>query len=378
MLSKLPQNREEIKIIDVGCVDAIVIDLITDEQAIDIFLDSLSMKSVHTYRSYKKECFRFLFWIRVNSNSNSNQLLPDVTVQDVNKYIQFTQNPRPFSKDFLDFHGVKQQPFRKPLSKVSLDLCITVLHRMFEGLREIRNEKGDPYCKFNPLKLSHQGIKSHTLEEVERSLTQDEWQFVLQAIEALPKKTSADLMHYHRARWIFNLLYRAFLRRDEASKLTMSCFEATQDGWTLTFVGKGNKRSKIIVTSTLLKELEVYRLSLGLPSYPSPIETDVPAICSIHKNERPISSQAIYLICKEIYSKAAEIAADVDHTIAAQRLKRASPHWMRHTGISHSMETGIDPRYVQAQARHSSLNITARYDHKEKKSWRDAFNNANI
>jgi site-specific recombinase XerD len=49
---------------------------------------------------------------------------------------------------------------------------------------------------------------------------------------------------------------------------------------------------------------------------------------------------------------------------------------MRHTGVSHSMEMGVDPRYVQAQARHSSLNITARYDHKKRQAWRDAFNAA--
>ena len=46
------------------------------------------------------------------------------------------------------------------------------------------------------------------------------------------------------------------------------------------------------------------------------------------------------------------------------------------------MEMGVDPRYAQAQAqaqaqaRHSSLNITARYDHKKRQAWRDAFNAA--
>ena len=40
------------------------------------------------------------------------------------------------------------------------------------------------------------------------------------------------------------------------------------------------------------------------------------------------------------------------------------------------MEMGVDPRYVQAQARHSSLHITARYDHKKRQAWRDAFNAA--
>lgn len=44
-----------------------------------------------------------------------------------------------------------------------------------------------------------------------------------------------------------------------------------------------------------------------------------------------------------------------EHERAAQRLLMASPHWMRHTGVSHTMEAGVDTQYEQAQARHSML-----------------------
>jgi hypothetical protein len=36
------------------------------------------------------------------------------------------------------------------------------------------------------------------------------------------------------------------------------------------------------------------------------------------------------------------------------------------------MEADVDPRYVQAQARHSSLKVTAVYDHKKRRAWRGA------
>jgi site-specific recombinase XerD len=55
---------------------------------------------------------------------------------------------------------------------------------------------------------------------------------------------------------------------------------------------------------------------------------------------------------------------------AASRLRQATPHWMRHTGVTHAMESGASPRYVQAQARHSSLNVTAKYDHQVRRAWR--------
>ncbi|WP_337166101.1 site-specific integrase, partial [Vibrio fluvialis] len=165
-----------------------------------------------------------------------------------------------------------------------------------------------------------------------------------------------------------------FLRREEAANLKMGNFIASPQGWSLRFVGKGDKWSTIIVTSKLMDELKVYRTSLGLPALPSPGESR-PAIMAVTGVDKGVTGQAIYLICKEIFGWAADLIEGSDNAAAA-RLRQSSPHWMRHTGVSHSMEMGVDPRYVQAQARHSSLNITARYDHKKRQAWRDAFNAA--
>ena len=140
------------------------------------------------------------------------------------------------------------------------------------------------------------------------------------------------------------------------------------------FVGKSAKKAKIIATDTLMDELKLYRTSLGLPALPSPGESR-PAILAVTGTDKGVTGQAIYLICKVIFGMAADLLDERD-AAGAQRLRQSSPHWMRHTGISRYMESGVDPRYVQAQARHSSLNITARYDHKNRNSWRDALNAA--
>ena len=66
------------------------------------------------------------------------------------------------------------------------------------------------------------------------------------------------------------------------------------------------------------------------------------------------------MLCKVIFDKAAN-RMETDDPAAAARLRQATPHWMRHTGVTHAMESGASPRYVQAQARHSSLNVTAKY-----------------
>ena len=345
-------------------------DVLSDAAAIGIFLQSYARRSVHTIRSYEKECYRFLLWLQSN-RTPSPALLPLVSVQDMNNYIDFLSNPHSFSEAFLKLHGWSHQPFRTALSAESTKHCIVVLHRMFDAMRNLRSSNNAPYCLFNPVVLAHDGVMgSSNKDEIEEALTQAEWQAVLAAIEDLPRASVRDIKHYHRSRWIMQLLYRAYLRRDEAAQLKMNSFEPSPDGWNIRLIGKGNKPAKIIATSALMDELRIYRESLGLTALPSPAETR-PAILAVTGKDKSVTDQAIYLTSKVLFELAAQQIESTD-SHAAVRLRQATTHWMRHTGITHAMESGVSPRYVQAQARHSSLNTTARYDHQDRRAWRGA------
>lgn len=352
-------------------VEIVEAKLVNDEYAIKVFLDVYKNTSAHTVRSYKKECLRFLLWLHTRYPAQPF-LLPNVTNEDISDYLDFLGNPAPFSADFLKAHGWKHQPFRKALDPESRKHCVTVLNKMFTTLRNIRATGNQPYCLFNPVADAAKiNRRNKSPDEEYQSLTPEEWQTILDTIEDLPRENDRDIKHYHRARWIMQLLYRAFLRRDEAASLRMSDFKPSPDGWFLSFIGKGNKPAKIIATSKLMEELGIYRRSLGLPSMPV-FGEDNPAIMAVTGGSKGVSDQAIYLICKTIFGMASDRMASVD-SAASARLAQATPHWMRHTGITHTMESGVHPRYVQAQARHSSLNVTAAYDHKEQRAWRKAF-----
>ena len=357
-------------------VEVLLGEVSDDADAIKIFIRSYARKSAHTVRSYEKECYRLLLWLRATRAPSLN-LLPAVTVRDINDYLDFVANPRPFPEEFLQQQGWRHQPFRKALGAQSIKHCITVLHKLFAALRELRATGNLPYCMFNPVTLAYGGIAgSHQPENVEQALTEVEWQAVQDAIENLPRASVRDAKHYHRARWVMQLLYRAFLRREEAANLTMASFEASPQGWSIRLLGKGQKKAKIIATNRLVDELKAYRVSLGLPALPSAGETR-PAILAVTGKDKGVSAQAIYLLCKVIFERAADLLEPED-PVAASRLRQASPHWMRHTGVTHAMEGGVDPRYVQAQARHSSLNVTARYDHKHKLAWRTALEKRDV
>jgi len=60
----------------------------------------------------------------------------------------------------------------------------------------------------------------------------------------------------------------------------------------------------------------------------------------------------------------------------AEKLRRASPHWMRHTPI-HALERGVDLTIVRDNLRHTSLSTTSTYLHsdesKRARQLREAF-----
>ncbi|MBV7541955.1 site-specific integrase [Acidovorax sp. sic0104] len=342
-----------------------------DLTAIGIFLATYSRKSRHTIRSYKKEVYRFLLWLR-RRRPPGDALLPDVELADINAYVAFLDNPQPFDEDFLRSQGWKHQPFRKRLEAESVTHCLTVLHKLFRTMREMKRSRKEVYCLTNPVEISYGVNKSKKNEEpIEQALTEEELEIVLQVIESLPRETERELKHYHRARWIVQLLYRAFLRREEAANLRMSNFEPVRDGWVVRVHGKGDIEKVIVATKKLMQELGVYRMSMGLSPVPGPDE-DTPAILAVTGKNKGVTDQVVYLVCRELFQQAVEVVKGTDPW-TARRLAAATTHWYRHTGISHAMERGVGPRYVQSQARHSSLLVTARYDHKNSVAWRKAF-----
>lgn len=56
--------------------------------------------------------------------------------------------------------------------------------------------------------------------------------------------------------------------------------------------------------------------------------------------------------------------------------KNVHPHIFRHSMITHMAERGVPASFIQAQSRHKSLDMVARYTHLSQKSVRDAYDTA--
>lgn len=352
-----------------------VIEALNDSEALNIWLAGLKHKSANTLKAYHLEAERFMIWLAWKKGPSSH-LLPGVTREDCFGYFAFLDEPCSFPEDLLKLFDRTTQPFSgKPLSSQSKSRARTILSAMMDSMRELRGPNG-PYVEYNPwrhIKKSKNTLNKTT--RVERILSQEEWQLILETIESYPKSSKHEIATYHRRRWLMSLLYYSFLRRDEAARLSMSDFKPERKGWWIYVIGgKGNKDERIVATDRLIDELVAYRRSLGLPDYPSPTES-LPAILPLSgiktKRMRQLSGQSIYNECCKVFRDAAERVKET-HPYIAENLLRSSTHWMRHTGITHALDAGIDIRYAQKQARHSDMATTGTYNHIDNDRWQDA------
>jgi integrase/recombinase XerD len=80
---------------------------------------------------------------------------------------------------------------------------------------------------------------------------------------------------------------------------------------------------------------------------------------------RTLTRGAVHLIIKQVFDNA------IDHlqptgearASAAERLRQASAHWLRHAAGSHMMDGRVDLRYVRDNLGHVPISTTSQYLH---------------
>jgi site-specific recombinase XerD len=161
----------------------------------------------------------------------------------------------------------------------------------------------------------------------ERILTEKE---VQQLIKAATNK---------RDRAIIRLLYFAALRVSELCALTWRDLKPRGDGGQITVFGKGDKTRVVLIGKSVWQEIQQLRgNSLA----------DDPVFVSGKGGH--LSRSMVFHIVK----KAANIAG-IEGNV--------SPHWLRHSHASHSLDRGAPIHLLQKTLGHSSVAITEKYLH---------------
>jgi integrase len=174
---------------------------------------------------------------------------------------------------------------------------------------------------------------------------------------------------YWRTWFILNFAYQTGLRLQEIvnAKIgdlkVVSTFEGDQ--WWLDVIGKGNKYREVPISPDLLEAINQHlrNRNLGRIGY---VLEDTPLIGKLRGSGRtPLSSSGLYQKLKKFFE---EVARHVERTdpLSAEKLKRASTHWLRHTHGSHAVAKGVPLEIVRDNLGHSNISTTSIYLHTDR------------
>jgi integrase/recombinase XerD len=140
---------------------------------------------------------------------------------------------------------------------------------------------------------------------------------------------------------LVEFLYYTGARVSEVARLTWRDIKSNRHGLgQVTLFGKGGKTRTVLLPSSLYGDLLTTKTSKDPEA----------AVFASRKGYKPLQVRQIRKIVNDL---AAE--AGLDGSV--------SPHWLRHSHASHSLDRGAPPQLVQQTLGHQSLHTLTRYAH---------------
>jgi len=127
-------------------------------------------------------------------------------------------------------------------------------------------------------------------------------------------------------------------------------------------VGKGGKAGKVAVPAFARAALDRYLAQRGLPTTPSRWNPDTPLVAGVAEDGPPITPGRLRAVLRRFFDTAADAIRN-DAPATAGKLRRATPHWLRHTHATHALDRRADLTTVRDNLRHASISTTSLYLH---------------
>ena len=166
---------------------------------------------------------------------------------------------------------------------------------------------------------------------------------------------------------MLDFAYATGLRIGELVGATLGQIEvdAHGDHW-LHLVGKGSKAGKVALPPLARAAMDRYLVQRGLPTTRARWKPQTPLIGSLHRQEDAagITAARLWSVMRRFFLKVAEVV-EAESPATAEKLRRASPHWMRHTHASHALARGAELTTVRDNLRHASVATTSIYLHSD-------------
>ncbi|EHJ91763.1 Tyrosine recombinase xerC [Vreelandella boliviensis LC1] len=335
-----------------------------DAQAVTAWLEEY-VDSPQTWKAYRREAERLLLWL-----ASQGLTLTSINRETLRRFEAFLADPQP-SEQWIGPSKPRAhpswRPFRGALSPSSRRQSLVILQGMFTWLVEAG------WVNHNPFRLMRD--KSRRLNNqrprIERYLESDLWAWLWQWLNRPLKADEGSRARFEQARrrFIFGFAYLLAPRISEMADAHMGDFQRSEGRWWWHVVGKGSKMARVPLPDDMLDCLCQWRQVLGLPEHPDQFEVEAPVLRTLD-GLRGLGHNQLYRLIRATFQQAAQTLEDnggAPEHIAALRL--ATPHWLRHTSITHQAQSGISLRHLAESARHARLDTTSRYLHTEDHEW---------
>ena len=314
-------------------------------------------ESPDTQRAYRKEAERLILWAIVARG----KALSSLTTKDATDYRAFLRRPTPRER----WVGPPRprtspdwRPFVDNLSARSVAHALAVLSALFRWLVEQRYVLANPFAG-----IKVRGSQRAMAVETTHAFTEGEWLLVRTIANGLEWSYGWQAAAAQRLRFLLDFGYATGLRISELANAALRHLDADAlgDHW-LHLVGKGGKPARVALTPLARAALERYLLERELPVSRARWNPTTPLIGSLDGGETGITPLRLWEVMRRFFRLAADII-EGDHPALAEKLRRATPHWMRHTHATHALAKGVELSAVRDNLRHASISTTSIYLH---------------
>ena len=361
-----------------------------DYEAVQRWLATVADRP-NTYRTYRKEAERLLLW----AVYQRGKALSSLDITDCVAYRDFLAALDPdagvawagrLSRE--DWIGPKNapraqepwRPFAGSLSPRSQQHALTIVQSLFQFL------VGQGYLWRNPFASVKGRTAVSIAVKVSHAFNAAQWQYILAFLEAERatiaglgegRATARAAAAYGRNRFVIYLGYGTGLRLAELTAATLGDLkreagEGLDDFyWVLNVVGKGNKPRVVPLPDRVAEELVVYLRARGLPDDLKDCDGDLPLIDRLRQDEyelpangrakTTLAPSSIYRSLKQFFLRCALALEGEGNVVAAERLRAASTHWLRHTHGTLGVRAGIRQSTIRDSLGHASIATTGIY-----------------
>ncbi|MDZ5454956.1 site-specific integrase [Azohydromonas lata] len=314
-------------------------------------------ESEATRRAYRKEAERLILWAVLERG----KALSSLATEDATAYRAFLRRPAPAARWIgppRPRHSPEWRPFAGALSARSIKYTVSVLGALFRWLVEQRYVLANPFAG-----MKVRGASSTAPLDAGRGFSLPEWRLLRVIADGLEWSYGWSAPAAQRLRFVLDFAYATGLRASELVGATLGAIEtdARQESW-LHLVGKGAKTGKVALPPLALTALERYLVQRRLPVTPTRWAPETPLVGNLADEANGITTARLWALMRRFFATAAGVI-EGDNPQLAEKLRRASPHWTRHTHASAALELGADLTTVRDNLRHASISTTSTYLH---------------